>query len=88
MQQRKRVSRDSYRVTLVPRVREDGEISTMRFVLGYRTVISCADVLTIIMPQKLGIRDYAKESGIGYTFVDVGFWSVLLHTVPLRSISK
>ncbi|EIM83074.1 NAD-P-binding protein [Stereum hirsutum FP-91666 SS1] len=24
--------------------------------------------------EKLGIRDYVKESGIGYTFVDVGFW--------------
>lgn len=36
--------------------------------------MSYASALTHIIPQKLGIRDYVKESGIGNTFIDVGFW--------------
>lgn len=32
-------------------------------------------VLTLFLSsQKLEVREYVKNSGLGYTFIDTGFW--------------
>lgn len=43
--------------------------------------------LTGVLPplQKLDIHDYVKELGLGYTIIDVGWWSQLYLPLPLRS---
>ncbi|KAH8116637.1 NAD-binding protein [Phellopilus nigrolimitatus] len=35
---------------------------------------ACVPGVREMYDQKLGIRDYVKEKGLGYTFVDVGWW--------------
>ena len=35
--------------------------------------------------QKLGIREYVKGLGVGYTIIDVGWWMQICLPLPLRS---
>ena len=39
----------------------------------------------ILSRQKLGIREYVKDLGIGYTIIDVGWWWQFCLPLPLRS---
>ena len=36
-------------------------------------------------PQKLAIREYVKELGLGYTFIDVGWWMSFFLPVPVNT---
>lgn len=37
------------------------------------------------MAQKLAIRDFIREQGVPYTFIDIGWWMQLYLPLPLRS---
>ncbi|KAI0667036.1 NAD-P-binding protein [Trametes maxima] len=59
--------------------------------VGVKRVVPC-DFATpgergirVLHDEKLDIRDYVKELGIGYTFIDVGWWMQLLLPLPERS---
>ncbi|OCB85053.1 NAD-binding protein [Sanghuangporus baumii] len=41
-------------------------------------------IVILVLSQKLAIRDYVKEIGISYTFIDIGWWMQL--TPPLIDI--
>lgn len=53
----------------VRELHDEVSISSLSLTLPYRS--------PIILSQKLDIRDAVKASGLGYTFIDVGFWYVL-----------
>lgn len=40
------------------------------------------------LSQKLAIREFVKELGVPYTFIDVGWWMQLTLPLPTRSASR
>ncbi len=60
----------------------------VRFIADVVRFWSGWTVLVLTEPwimQKLGIREYLKELGVGYTIIDVGWWAQLFLPLPLRS---
>ncbi|TFK84450.1 NAD-P-binding protein [Polyporus arcularius HHB13444] len=72
-------------------VRDQREIFRAAKEVGVQRVIPCdwatpgARGVRFLTDIKLDIHDYIKELGLGYTIIDVGWWSQLFLPLPLRS---
>ncbi|TFK83840.1 NAD-P-binding protein [Polyporus arcularius HHB13444] len=70
---------------------EQREIFRAAKEVGVQRVVPCdwatpgAKGVRFIADVKLGIREYLKELGVGYTIIDVGWWAQLFLPLPLRS---
>ncbi|RPD76835.1 NAD-P-binding protein [Lentinus tigrinus ALCF2SS1-7] len=59
--------------------------------VGVQRVVPCdwatpsAKGVILINDLKLEIREYLRDLGVGYTFIDVGWWMQLFLPLPLRS---